>query len=130
MAKIAAKASTPTQNGARILYGESDSLILASQAAMFQRAGYQVQQAEGRKAIEQTLKSGHFDLVVLGHTLTRDDRHHLPYMAKKADPDLQVLVLHASGKHHAVDLAIDSRDGEEAVLQAILSLLERVAVTA
>ena len=131
MAKSAARASAASKStGVRILYGEADSRILASQAAGFQRAGHTVEQAEGRKAIEQALKSGHFDLLVLGHTLTKDDRHHLPYLAKKANPDLQVLVLHASGKHPQVDRAIDSRDGEEAVLQAIAALLERAAVTA
>jgi len=129
MAKTAAKVPTSKVNGARILYGEADSRILASQAAVFHGAGFMVEQAEGRKAIEQALKSRHFDLVVLGHTLTKDDRHHLPYMAKKADPDLQVLVLHASGKHPQVDLAIDSRDGEDARLQAMASLLERVLIT-
>jgi hypothetical protein len=61
--------------------------------------------------------------VILGHTLTRNDRHHLPYMAKKADETTRVLVLHASGHHHAVDKSLDSRDGENAVLDAIAELL-------
>ena len=64
-----------------------------------------------------------FDLVALGHTLTKDDRHHLPYVVKKESPATRVLVLHASGKHPQVDLAIDSRDGERSVLNAVAALL-------
>jgi hypothetical protein len=34
-------------------------------------------------------------------------------------------VIHASGRHHEVDLAIDSReDGERALLEALSELLE------
>jgi DNA-binding NtrC family response regulator len=106
----------------KILYGENDEQVLKSQSKAFQHAGYTVETAVGRKAIEQALRQGHFDVVVLGHTLNKDDRHHLPYMAKKSDSETQVLVLHASGKHPAVDRAIDSRDGDEAVLK-VLSLL-------
>jgi hypothetical protein len=34
------------------------------------------------------------------------------------------LVIHASGKHHEVDAAIDSRDGERVLLEALSGLLE------
>ena len=66
-----------------------------------------------------------YDIVVLGHTLNKDDRHHLPYMAKKTNSDTQVLVLHASGKHPAVDIAVDSRYGEKTVLNALESLAQQ-----
>jgi hypothetical protein len=35
------------------------------------------------------------------------------------------LVLHASGKHPAVDMAIDSRQGEKAVIAALESLMQQ-----
>jgi hypothetical protein len=44
-------------------------------------------------------------------------------MAKKSDESTRVLVLHASGRHHAVDKAVDSRDGEDVVIDAIDELL-------
>jgi len=106
----------------RILYSENDSAALSSQAPMFENAGYAVQKAIGRKSTEETLKREKFDIVILGHTLTRDDRHHLPYMAKKADEGTLVLVLHASGKHPQVDAAIDSRDGFHRVLELLADL--------
>jgi DNA-binding NtrC family response regulator len=117
-------------NKARILYGENDPEVLASEAAMLSKAGHQVTQATGRKEIEAELARERFDLVILGHTLTRNDRHHLPYMAKKSDEATRVLVLHFSGHHHAVDKALDSRLGEKAVLDAVAELLALTPVGA
>ena len=108
----------------RILYGEADARVLSAQKNTFEKAGYVVVTAVGRKEIEAALKHSAFGVVVLGHTLTRDDRHHLPYMAKKSDPATQVLVLHASGKHPQVDMAIDSRTGEHAILAAVSHLIK------
>jgi hypothetical protein len=78
--------------------------------------------------MEAAVKAGEFDIAILGHTLTRDDSHHLPYMLKKGNPAAQVIVLHASGRHPAVDIALDSRHGERALLEAIaLAASEMVA---
>ncbi len=108
---------------AKILCAEADPQVLSAQISMFDKAGYAVAPALGRATIEVALAQGTFDLVVLGHTLTKDDRHHLPYMAKKTNPATRVLVLHASGKHPKVDLALDSRMGEAAVLEAVAQLM-------
>lgn len=103
----------------KILCAEANPQVLSAQISMFNKAGYAVVPALGRATIEVALAQGTFDVVVLGHTLTKDDRHHLPYMAKKANPATRVLVLHASGRHPKVDLALDSRLGEAAVLEAV-----------
>jgi DNA-binding NtrC family response regulator len=113
-----------TSAKARILYGEGDSQSLKLHCAVMEKAGYSVKTAIGRRSIEETLRQEKFDIVVLGHTLSRDDRHHLPYMAKKANSLCRVLVIHASGRHHEVDAAIDSRDGEHVLLDALAGLLE------
>jgi len=108
---------------AKLLCVESNDYVLSEQIGLFTSAGYQVQSALGRKAAELAVRATRFDIVVLGHTLSRDDRHHLPYMTKKSNEDCAVLVLHASGHHHAVDLSLDSRDGEHKVLEAVAELL-------
>jgi DNA-binding NtrC family response regulator len=113
-----------------ILYGECDEKVLAQYAALFQNAGYAVQTAVGRKGAEQSLRGQKFDVVVLGHTLTRDDRHHLPYVARKANQDCKILVLHASGRHHEVDLAIDSRRGDRFILASLAEVLAAETVAA
>jgi DNA-binding NtrC family response regulator len=110
----------------KILYGEGEADVLASQAATMQKAGHQVTTAEGRKAIEQALKTGAFDLVILGPTLSRNDRHHLPYMVKKAHEGTRVLVMHSDGgRHPYVDQATDTGRSLESILETIASMMSQ-----
>jgi len=93
----------------KILYGEGDAELLVSQAVAIQNAGHQVETAVGRKAIDEAVRHGAFDLVILGPTLTKNDRHHLPYVIKKAQSAIRVLVMHTDGERHpAVDANIDT----------------------
>jgi len=104
----------------KILYGEGDTEVLAQQAAAFEKAGHAVQKAEGRKGVDAALKTAKFDLVILGSTLSRNDRHHLPYMVKKANAGMQVLVMHADGSRHPyVDACTDTGSSMEHVLGRI-----------
>jgi DNA-binding NtrC family response regulator len=104
----------------RVLYGEADEEILKQQAAAMEKAGHAVHQVVGRRAAEEALKKGMFDLVVLGSTLSRNDRHHLPYMVKKANAETSVLVMHADGSRHPyVDACIDTGSSMEALLARI-----------
>jgi len=108
----------------KILYGEGDAEVLTSQAQAIKKAGHQVTTAEGRKGVEQALKKDAFDLVLLGPTLTRNDRHHLPYMVKKAHEGTRVLVMHADGgRHPYVDVATDTGRSIEAILETISSMI-------
>jgi DNA-binding NtrC family response regulator len=110
----------------KILYGEGDAEILASQAASMQKVGHHVTTAEGRKAIEQALKTDAFDLVILGPTLTRNDRHHLPYMVKKSHEGTRVLVMHSDGgRHPYVDRATDTGRSLESILETIASMMSQ-----
>lgn len=107
----------------RILYGEGDEDVLKSQAAAIEKAGHSVHQAIGRKAVDEALKKSGFDLIVLGATMTRNDRHHLPYMAKKASAETKVLVLHADGSRHPyVDGCLDTGASTENILHKIDSM--------
>jgi DNA-binding NtrC family response regulator len=106
-----------------ILYCEADANVLSTHTKLFNKAGYAVVPIQGRAAMEQAVKTGGFDIAILGHTLTRDDRHHLPYMVKRGNPAASVIVLHASGRHPAVDVALDSRLGERALLEAIAQVV-------
>ena len=121
----------------RILYAEGDEDILKTQAAAIELSGHTVHPAVGRKAVQEALNNAlnnapnkqdvqnkpAFDLVILGPTLTRNDRHHLPYMVKKANPQTTVLVLHADGTRHPyVDACTDTGASLETVLARIDSL--------
>jgi len=107
----------------KLLYGELNPGVLSSQAEQLQKAGYVVQTAVGRKAVQEALKKEAFDLVLLGQTLTRDDRHHLPYMVKRVQAGTKVLVLHTDGSRHPyVDANIDTGEDMEHLLAKISAM--------
>jgi DNA-binding NtrC family response regulator len=108
----------------KILYGEGDAEVVASQAVSIQKAGHQVETAVGRKGIDEAVRRGTFDLVVLGPTLTRNDRHHLPYVIKKTQSATRVLVMHTDGEGHpAVDANTDTGRSMADVVAKIASLM-------
>jgi DNA-binding NtrC family response regulator len=104
----------------KILYGEGDAEAQTAPAAAFEAAGHTVDKALGRKEVVAALERRGFDLVVLGASLTRNDRHHLPYAVKKAQPEALVLVMHADGgRHPYVDACTDTGGSMENVLARI-----------
>lgn len=110
----------------KVLYGEQNEQVLATQAESLQKAGFNVQTAIGRKAIQEALSKGQFDLVILGPTLSRDDRHHLPYMVKKASATARVLVMHTDGSRHPyVDGNIDTGEDMEHLVKKIAALQQQ-----
>jgi DNA-binding NtrC family response regulator len=112
----------------KVLYGELNEEVLSAQAGSLQKAGYQVQTAVGRAGVLDALKRESFELVILGATLTRDDRHHLPYMAKKANAGTRVLVMHTDGSRHPyVDGNIDTGESIEKLLEKIGVLQTKTA---
>jgi len=121
--------ATVQQNSIKILYGESDESTLSTQAAEMKKAGHHVTTAQTRQAVQQALHGDAFDLVILGATLSKDDRHHLPYMVKKAYKGTKVLVMHAGTHHHEVDAAIDPSMSMNRILEKIAALLHPAAVS-
>jgi len=111
----------------RILYGESDEQTLSNQTAEMTKAGHQVTTALNRQSMLEALRSGTFDLVILGATMSKDDRHHLPYMVKKAHPATKVLVMHAGTHHHEVDAVVDPSLSMQRILEKIASLHQAAA---
>ena len=108
----------------KILYGEGDTEVLTSQAESVRKAGHHVTTAVGRKGVEEALKKDAFDLVMLGPTLTRNDRHHLPYMVKKSHEGTRVLVMHSDGgRHPSVDVATDTGRSIDSILETIASMM-------
>ena len=114
----------------KILYGESDESVLATHAADMKKAGHHVTTAVGRKGVQEAMTRDAFDLVILGSTLSKDDRHHLPYMVKKTHEGTKVLVMHAAARHHEVDAVIDAGTSMQLVLEKIARVISEQIVSA
>jgi DNA-binding NtrC family response regulator len=113
----------------KILYGEGDPEIVAAQAVAIQKAGHQVETAVGRKGVQEALQRGNYDLVVIGPTLTRNDRHHLPYIIKKANSGTRVVVMHTDGERHPyVDGNIDTGRSIEDLVKKIAEIMTKGAM--
>jgi DNA-binding NtrC family response regulator len=108
----------------KILYGESDEQTISVQADAMTKAGHHVTTALNRKGVQDALGRDAFDLVILGATLSKEDRHHLPYMVKKSHQGTKVLVMHAGTHHHEVDAAIDPTMSMHRILEKIAALLQ------
>ena len=112
----------------KVLYSELNEQVLSSGAEELQKAGFSVQTAMGRQAALEAIKQSKFDFVVLGATLSRNDRHHLPFMAKKADQGVKVVVMHTDGSgHHYVDANTETGESMDYLLRKISSLQPKAA---
>src|SRR5580658_6081153 len=109
----------------KILYGEGDGEAQATMAAALEKAGHTVEKAVGRKAVEEAIGKARFDLLVLGPTLSRNDRHHLPYTVKKAQAEVSVLVMHADGSRHPY---VDGCTDTGASVENVLARIEGMAI--
>jgi DNA-binding NtrC family response regulator len=116
------------QSTIKILYGESDESTLSAQAAEMKKAGHHVTTALNRPGVQEALRRDAFDLVILGATLSKNDRHHLPYMVKKFHEGTKVLVMRAGTHHHDVDAAVDSSLSMHLLLERIAALLQPAPV--
>ena len=106
----------------KLLYAEGEVDVLTAQAGAFEKAGHEVERAVGRKGVIESLKKAKYDLVVLGPSLSRNDRHHLVYKVKKSNAGTRVLVMHADGSRHPyVDLCTDTGASLESVVAKIAS---------
>jgi DNA-binding NtrC family response regulator len=119
---------TAQKSSIKILYGESNEHTLSAQSAEMTKVGHHVTTALDRKSVQEALKNDAFDLVILGATMSKEDRHHLPYMVKKAHQGTKVLVMHAGTHHHEVDAIVDPNISMNRILEKIAGLLQPVTV--
>jgi DNA-binding NtrC family response regulator len=110
-------------SSSKVLYTELNEQVLSAGAEELQKAGFSVQTAVGRQAALDAINQSKFDFVVLGATLSRNDRHHLPFMAKKASQATKVVVMHTDGSgHHYVDANTETGESMDYLLRKISSL--------
>ncbi|MGC2697786.1 MAG: PAS domain-containing protein [Candidatus Angelobacter sp.] len=111
----------PHSQATILLCGDQYDSVLALQSEIFRGTGHSVVPVASVKEIQERIESSAFDIVVLNHTLSFSDRKKLARKAKNHRGDSAVLALHHSGAldNPHVDLAVDSRAGAQAMLQAL-----------
>jgi DNA-binding NtrC family response regulator len=123
--------TTKSTSKLKILYAEDDQELLAAQSVTIEKAGHQVSQAESRQQVLDLVTREPFDLVILGPTLSKNDRHHLAYMVKKAKSGVRVLVMHTDGEGHpAVDATLETGRSINALLEKIAAMYPQAAAAA
>jgi DNA-binding NtrC family response regulator len=125
--KSAHQSPTAQHQTVKVLYGESDETTLSAQSAKIAEAGHHVTTALDRQGVLEALRRETFDLVVLGATLSKDDRHHLPYMVRKSHAATKILVMHAGTHHHEVDAVVDPTLSMPRILEKIATLVQPVS---
>jgi DNA-binding response OmpR family regulator len=109
----------------KVLLASRDTTLRATQEEIFRKAGYPLYSVTTPQDVERVLGSVIFRLVILDHTLTREERCDLVGVVRRLAPRTFVVVLHASGQDCGADLALDSRLGVETVLRQVSHLLEQ-----
>jgi predicted kinase len=90
--------------------------------SLFQGAGFAAQETELIHSVRR-LKEGAFSIVVLDHTLSKEERHSLVQLARQLSPETKAVAFHSSAGDCGADLAMDSRQGAEAILQKVAALV-------
>jgi DNA-binding NtrC family response regulator len=110
----------------KILYAEANEQTLSGNTSEMKKAGHDVTTALNRQSVLEALRSDAFDLVILGSTLSKDDRHHLPYVVRKSQTGAKILVMHAGTHHHEVDAAVDPSLSVQRILEKIANMINPV----
>jgi len=90
---------------------------------VFHTAGYGVH-AVPVEALAITLKATNFDVLVMDHTLSEQERKAGIYIAHQLVPKMHTLVLHSSGTGCGADMVVDSREEASVILEALAKLLD------
>jgi len=107
----------------KVLLISHDQALRDRYISLFRTAGYFVHTA-GVQFLAITLRAAaNFDVLVLDHTLSQQERKTSVYIAKVLVPQMHTLVLHSSGGDNGADLAVDSRKGVPVILEAVAELV-------
>lgn len=76
--------------------------------------------------LASTLQTTAFDVVVMDHTLSAEERKTVVQIVRSVLPRSQTVALHSSARDCGADLAMDSREGAPAILERVAAMLNRV----
>jgi DNA-binding response OmpR family regulator len=113
---------------ATVLVVGHESMLRESYAMLFQQAGYVAEEAEVDQS-PRRLKSGTFALLVMDHTLSKEERESLVILTRQLSPNAKTVALHSSASDCGADLAMDSREGAEEILKRVGELFSGYSST-
>jgi DNA-binding NtrC family response regulator len=117
--------NTMHNSGSILIYGR-DAALLETRRLLLESAGFTVATALELAAITQLLSGPAFDLSLLCHTLSHDERETLMSVAQRVRPEMKFIVMSApgvaqgdSGRHSVVDVF----DGPEKLVNKVKSMV-------
>jgi len=101
-----------------------DPSLRETYAILFNRAGYEAETAEIDDSVEllKTVKAG---VLLIDHTLSKEQRHWLVHLARKLSSNTRIVALHSAARDCGADLVMDSREGPDAIVAGIQALIAR-----
>jgi CheY-like chemotaxis protein len=115
----------PVHDARSVLVVSHEPSLQDTYRLLFYSVGY-VTHAVDADEVCSTLKGTAFTVVVLDHTLTKQERKAAVQYVREFSPETKALALHNSGKDCGADLTLDSREGPKAVLEAVERLTNGV----
>lgn len=112
-------------DGFFVLVVSVESSIRQTRVLLLEKAGHTPQVAESCAQAKEVLQLTKFDLVILDHTLNKDDRIDLIQFIRQIGGTTRILLLHKRGADCGADLFLDSREGPDALMAAIDSIIKR-----
>jgi DNA-binding NtrC family response regulator len=106
-----------------VLIVSNDSSLRETYALLFHDDGYPTQSSELQDLPSALLNGTSVGVVVMDHTLSREERKAVIQIIRQLAREAHTVVLHSSGKDCGADLAMDSRDGAGRILEAVKSLV-------
>ena len=114
----------PGVKNQRILSVSSDEAILHSRQYVLEGAGFKVISALGFVDAAKMAEKGDYDLLLLGHTLSYDEKTRLIALAREhCDCAVLSIYKHGMPPHSDADFTVDSNDGPLVLLKAVLAAL-------
>jgi DNA-binding NtrC family response regulator len=110
----------------RILSVSYDEPILRTRQYVLEEAGFEVVSALGFADAAKLTQGGHYDLLLVGHTLPHNDKTALIRMARQhCDCAVVSIYKHGMPAHPDADFAVDSNDGPRALIAAVKAALKK-----
>ncbi len=116
----------------RILSISPDKHLLESRALLFRRAGFEVVSAINVWEALHAWQEERFDLVIIGHTMSKAEKDRVAEWAKSKQKDVPILALHNSRsvKVELADYWAYTDDGPAVLVAKVKQILDSSAASA